>query len=142
MNEETAYRIHEPYCLNMGYRNITISSSGIVPALYRLAEENIPVTLSISLHVRVRFNIWLHPWADPNGQAYQVVQSLFAFGSGGVWGTGFAHGHPGLIPEVHTDFIFSAIAEELGLLGAAMVVLAYLLFFYRSIRIAMSPSVR
>ena len=41
---------HEPYCLNMGYRNITISSSGIVPALYRLAEENIPVTLSISLH--------------------------------------------------------------------------------------------
>ena len=88
-------------------------------------------------HVRVRFNIWLHPWADPNGQAYQVVQSLFAFGSGGVWGTGFAHGHPGLIPEVHTDFIFSAIAEELGLLGAVMVILAYMLFFYRSIRIAM-----
>ena len=88
-------------------------------------------------HVRVRFNIWLNPWSDPNGQAYQVVQSLFALGSGGVWGTGFAHGHPGLIPEVHTDFIFSAIAEELGLLGAAMVILAYLLFFYRSVRIAM-----
>ena len=88
-------------------------------------------------HVRVRFNIWLNPWSDPNGQAYQVVLSLFALGSGGVWGTGFAHGHPGLIPEVHTDFIFSAIAEELGLLGAAMVILAYLLFFYRSVRIAM-----
>ena len=43
-------------------------------------------------HVRVRFDIWLDPWADPNGMAYQVVQSLFAFGSGGVWGAGFAHG--------------------------------------------------
>jgi cell division protein FtsW (lipid II flippase) len=89
-------------------------------------------------HVRVRFNIWLNPWADPNGQAYQVVQSLFAFGSGGVWGTGFAHGHPGLIPEVHTDFIFAAIAEELGLLGALGIMTGYVLFFYHSIKTALS----
>ncbi len=89
-------------------------------------------------HVRVRFAIWLHPWADPNGQAYQIVQSLFAFGAGGVWGTGFAHGHPLFIPEVHTDFIFAAIAEEFGLLGAMAVILAYFLFFYRGIRIALS----
>ena len=80
-------------------------------------------------HVRVRVAIWLHPWADPTGPAYQIVQSLFAFGSGGVFGTGFAHGQPGLIPEVHTDFIFSAIGEELGLLGALAVVGAYMLFF-------------
>ena len=89
-------------------------------------------------HVRVRFDIWLNPWADPNGEAYQVVQSLFAFGSGGIWGSGFAHGYPGLIPEVHTDFIFAAIAEELGLLGAIGVMLLYVLFFYRSLRIAFS----
>ena len=89
-------------------------------------------------HVRVRFDIWLHPWNDPNGQAYQVVQSLFAFGSGGIWGTGFLHGHPGLIPEVHTDFIFSAIAEEFGLLGSIGMILVYLLFFYRGLRIALA----
>lgn len=89
-------------------------------------------------HVRVRFHIWLDPWADPSGSAYQVVQSLFAFGSGGVWGAGFAHGHPTLIPEVHTDFIFAAIAEELGLLGAIGVMLVFALFFYRSIRIALA----
>ncbi|MBR4696188.1 MAG: FtsW/RodA/SpoVE family cell cycle protein, partial [Selenomonadaceae bacterium] len=53
-------------------------------------------------HVRVRFDIWWDPWKDPSGMAYQIVQSLFAFGSGGVWGTGFSYGHPGLIPEVHT----------------------------------------
>ncbi|WP_418870614.1 FtsW/RodA/SpoVE family cell cycle protein [Selenomonas bovis] len=89
-------------------------------------------------HVRVRFDIWLDPWADPNGMAYQVVQSLFAFGSGGVWGTGFAHGHPGLIPEVHTDFIFAAIAEELGLIGSLTLLLGYAVFFLIGIRTALS----
>jgi len=89
-------------------------------------------------HVQVRFNIWLDPWADPDGQAYQVVQSLFAFAAGGVWGTGFTHGHPGFIPEVHTDFIFSAVAEELGLLGCTAIMMVYVLLFYRGIMIAMS----
>lgn len=89
-------------------------------------------------HVRVRFDIWLNPWEDPAGQAYQVVQSLFAFAAGGVWGTGLGHGHPGLIPEVHTDFIFSAIGEELGLLGCTAVMLAYTLFFFRGMGIALA----
>ena len=88
-------------------------------------------------HVRVRFDIWLHPWADPNGMSYQVVQSLFAIGTGGVWGTGFAEGHPLLIPEVHTDFIFAAIAEEFGLIGAVFVLMCYALLFWRGSRIAM-----
>ena len=88
-------------------------------------------------HVRVRFDIWMHPWADPNGMSYQIVQSLFAIGSGGVWGTGLSEGHPGLIPEVHTDFIFSAIAEEFGLIGAVFVLMAYALLFWRGIQIAL-----
>ena len=88
-------------------------------------------------HVRVRVAIWLNPWSDPNGMAYQVVQSLFAFGTGGVWGTGFGFGHPGFIPEVHTDFIYAAIAEEWGLVGALMVLLCYVLFFWRGVRIAL-----
>ena len=88
-------------------------------------------------HVRVRFDIWLHPWADPTGMSYQVVQSLFAIGTGGIWGTGFAEGHPLLIPEVHTDFIFAAIAEEFGLIGAVFVLMCYALLFWRGSRIAM-----
>lgn len=96
------------------------------------------LSYSFFSHVRVRFNIWLDPWRDPSGSAYQVVQSLFALGSGGVWGAGFAHGHPNLIPEVHTDFIFAAIAEELGLLGSLGVMLVFALFFYRAIRIALA----
>ncbi|ORT99629.1 Cell division protein FtsW [Anaerovibrio sp. JC8] len=96
------------------------------------------VSYAFFSHVQVRFNIWLDPWADPAGQAYQVVQSLFAFAAGGVWGTGFTHGHPGLIPEVHTDFIFSAVAEELGLLGCTAIMMVYVMFFYRGIMIAMN----
>ena len=88
-------------------------------------------------HVRVRFDIWLNPWQDPNGMAYQVVQSLFAFGSGGVFGTGFLHGHPGLIPEVHTDFIFAAVGEELGLIGSLTLLAAYAAFFVLGIRTAL-----
>ena len=72
--------------------------------------------------------------------SYQVVQSLFAVGTGGVWGTGFAEGHPNLIPEVHTDFVFAAIAEELGLVGAAFVLVNFALLFWRGSRIAMGLS--
>ena len=89
-------------------------------------------------HVRVRFDIWLDPWQDPNGMAYQVVQSMFAFGTGGVWGTGFGFGHPSFIPEVHTDFIYAAIAEELGLLGSLTVFACYILFTWRGIKLALS----
>ncbi len=89
-------------------------------------------------HVQVRFDIWMNPWQDPGGSAYQIVQSLFAFGAGGIWGTGFGNGHPGIIPEVHTDFIFSAIAEEFGLVGTLMIMMVYLLFFYVGIRVALT----
>ena len=88
-------------------------------------------------HVRVRVDIWLNPWLDPDGRAFQIVQSLFALAAGGLWGTGIGLGHPSLIPEVHTDFIFAAIGEELGLLGALAVLLAYCLLIARAFRIAM-----
>lgn len=91
-------------------------------------------------HVRVRFDIWLDPWQDPNGMAYQVVQSLFSFGTGGVWGTGFGYGHPGFIPEVHTDFIYAAIAEEWGLIGSLSVLLCYVLLSWQGILIALRCS--
>lgn len=88
-------------------------------------------------HVRVRFDIWLDPWQDPNGMAYQVVQSLFSFGTGGIWGTGFGFGHPGFIPEVHTDFIYAAIAEEWGLIGTLSVFFCYVLLSFRGVSLAL-----
>lgn len=87
-------------------------------------------------HVKIRVDIWLNPWSDPNGKAYQIVQSLFAMGSGGVLGSGLTYGFPTFIPEVHTDFVFAAIGEEMGFLGAAAVLLTYMLLLYRAFSIA------
>ncbi len=92
-------------------------------------------------HVRTRIDIWLDPWSDPSGRAYQIVQSLFALGSGGALGSGLGYGFPALVPEVHTDFIFAAIGEELGLAGAGAVMLLYILLVYRAFRAALlAPS--
>ena len=88
-------------------------------------------------HIQVRVDIWLNPWTDPNGRAYQIVQSLFALGSGGIFGSGLTYGFPSLIPEVHTDFIFAAIGEEMGLAGAGLTILLYMLIVYRGFRTAL-----
>ncbi len=87
-------------------------------------------------HVRVRVDIWLHPFADAAGKGYQLVQSLFAFAAGGMTGVGPGRGLPTRIPFVATDFIFSAIGEELGLLGGAAIVIAYLVLCLRGLATA------
>lgn len=87
-------------------------------------------------HVRVRFMAWSDPWADASGWGLQMVQSLYAIASGGFTGTGLGLGQPWNIPEVHTDFIFVALLEELGLVGAAALVLVYVLMVQRAFRIA------
>jgi cell division protein FtsW (lipid II flippase) len=94
-------------------------------------------------HVQTRVDIWLDPWADPSGKGYQIVQSLFALASGGVFGRGLGQGYlilqsgNSIIPYLESDFIFAAIGEELGLAGAAGIVLLYVVFAYRGLRIAM-----
>lgn len=88
-------------------------------------------------HVRVRFDIWLDPWTDINGKGYQIAQSLFAIGSGGLFGSGLGSGKASVIPAVHTDFIFAAITEELGLIGGIGIIILYILLIYRGFRIAL-----
>ena len=87
-------------------------------------------------HVRVRVRIWLDPWADVSDTGYQIAQSLFALGTGGLTGTGLGFGRPQDVPFSATDAIFVVIGEELGLLGATAVLLAYLLIVVRGFRIA------
>ena len=87
-------------------------------------------------HVESRVAIWLDPFEDAGGRGFQLVQSLFAFGSGGVFGTGLSLGSPTKIPAVETDFIFAAIGEEMGLLGTAAIVTAFLLMIGCGLRIA------
>lgn len=87
-------------------------------------------------HVKVRIDIWLNPFAYKTGKGYQICQSLFAIAEGGLFGTGLGLGYPQFIPEVHNDFIFSAICEEFGLLGASALILLYILLVYRGLRTA------
>lgn len=92
-------------------------------------------------HVQDRVDIWLDPWQDPKGDGFQIVESQFAFSAGGVTGTGLNLGSPTRIPLSETDFIFAAIGEELGLVGATAVLLAYLLMIGAGLRIALRTEV-
>ena len=87
-------------------------------------------------HVRVRVAIWLDPWADVSGAGYQLAQSLFALATGGLTGTGLGFGRPQDVPFSATDAIFVVIGEELGLLGATVVLLLYLAVAVRGLKIA------
>lgn len=85
-----------------------------------------------------RFTAFLDPWADAQGYGFQTVQSLIAIGSGGITGVGLGNGSSKwyYLPEVHTDFIFAIIGEELGLIGTVFTVLLFAVFVWRGIRIA------
>jgi cell division protein FtsW (lipid II flippase) len=88
-------------------------------------------------HVKVRVRAWLDPWAYPDTDGFQILQSIFNIADGGLLGTGLGAGFAQTIPEVETDFVFSAVASELGLLGASAVLLAFLAFVYRGTKIAL-----
>ena len=86
-------------------------------------------------HVRQRVAIWQHPFPQTDA-TYQVVQSLFSIGSGGLFGTGLGLGHPEFVPVNTSDFIFSSICEEMGIvMGFAIIIVCFLLF-YRCMRAA------
>jgi len=87
--------------------------------------------------IHTRVNIWINPWADPSGRSYQIVQSLIAIASGGVFGTGPGLGSPGVVPISHSDFIFTAISEEMGLAGSLALLLLLGLLVVRGMLTAM-----
>lgn len=92
--------------------------------------------------VQLRIDIWLNPWAEADGRAYQIVQSLMAFGSGSILGTGVGLGSPDYIPVVHSDFVFSALAEEWGLIGITAVLSVFGVLTMRGFQIGISHSGR
>lgn len=87
--------------------------------------------------VKTRVAIWLDPWSSAQGTGYQIVQGAYALASGGVFGSGLGRGYPAVVSAAHTDFIFTALAEELGLAGAIGVLVAYLLLVFRGYHIAL-----
>ena len=92
-----------------------------------------------SAYRRQRVLTFLDPWQDPLNFGFQIIQSLIAVGSGGVWGKGLMNGVQKLfyLPEPHTDFIYAVIAEELGLVGATVVLLCFCVITWRGLRVAL-----
>lgn len=86
-----------------------------------------------------RFEYWFNPWADAQGKGFQTIQSLLAIGSGGLLGRGLGQSRQKYlwVPEPHNDFIFSIVCEELGFIGAMLIVVLFALLVWRGLTIAM-----
>ena len=107
---------------------LTIGCLGVVAAGYAVQ--------FVSAHAKARFDVWLAPFADPTGKGYQVLQSLCAMFSGGLWGAGIGGGDPRFVPIASSDFVYAALAEEIGFFGCALLLSVYALLFVRGFRAA------
>ncbi len=87
-----------------------------------------------------RLLAFLDPWQDPQGSGFHIIQSLYALGSGGLFGTGLGQGKQKFLylPAQHTDFIFAVVGEELGFIGAFLIISLFAVFVWRGLRIAVS----
>jgi cell division protein FtsW len=119
------------FAAGLGYAQIGGAALAVLPVVTLLVMS--------SAYRRRRVMTFLNPWADPLGDGFQVIQSLIAVGTGGLLGRGFMNGVQKLfyLPEAHTDFIYSVIAEELGLLGASAVLACFAVITWRGLRIAL-----
>ncbi len=103
----------------------------------------IPVAYTLLMNVGYRYKrlmSFIRPWEDPTGNSFQIIQSFLSFGSGGLFGLGLGEGRQKLffLPAPHTDFIFSIIGEELGLVGAMLILLLFFILALRGIQIGLS----
>jgi cell division protein FtsW len=119
------------FAAGISYRYLFGGLMLALPALY--------VVLMQADYRRRRLLTFLDPWSDPLGDGFQVIQSLIAVGTGGVFGKGLMNGVQKLfyLPEPHTDFIFAVISEETGLIGATVVLLCFCVIAWRGMRTAM-----
>jgi cell division protein FtsW len=115
----------------LNYRYLVGAVLAALPAVY--------IVLVSAPYRRRRLLAFWDPWADPLGDGFQIIQSLIAVGTGGVFGRGLMEGVQKLfyLPEPHTDFIFAVIGEELGLIGATGVLACFCLIGWRGLRISL-----
>jgi rod shape determining protein RodA len=115
---------------SLGSLLLNLASTGLGSVLWGLLQD----------YQKARLVLFLNPDQDPLGGGYHLIQSRIAIGAGGLWGTGLNQGTQtklDFIPEQHTDFIFSAAAEELGFIGSLLILLAFWLLCFRLVRVAL-----
>src|SRR6188768_1062643 len=119
------------FAAGISYRYLFGAAMLALPALYVIVMQ--------ADYRRRRLLTFMDPWADPLGDGFQIIQSLIAVGTGGVFGKGLMSGVQKLfyLPEPHTDFIYAVISEETGFIGASLVVLCFCVIGWRGLRTAM-----
>jgi cell division protein FtsW len=119
------------FAAGFSYRYMAGAFLLALPALYVIVMQ--------ADYRRRRLLTFMDPWADPLGDGFQIIQSLIAVGTGGVFGKGLMNGVQKLfyLPEPHTDFIYAVISEETGLIGASLVLLCFCVIAWRGLRTAM-----
>jgi cell division protein FtsW len=119
------------FAAGINYRYVAGVCLAAIPTLY--------VLLEFSDYRRRRILAFLNPWADPLGDGFQMIQSMIAVGTGGIFGRGLMAGVQKLfyLPEPHNDFIYSVIAEELGLIGASVILACFCVITWRGLRTAL-----
>jgi len=119
------------FAAGLPYKYVLGAFALLVPLFY-------VVLVSAPYRVR-RLTAFMDPWADPLGDGFQIIQSLIAVGTGGLFGRGLMAGVQKLfyLPEPHTDFIYAVISEELGLLGASTILLCFVVIAWRGLRVSM-----
>jgi len=127
----------------IGFGTIFVASKMTMPfvAVGLAAAGGLAYILATGVGFRAgRFAAWLDPFADPTDSGFQIIQSLFAIGSGGMFGLGLGQSRQklGFIPEAHNDIIFSVIAEELGFMGATLILFLFGVYLWRAIKIALN----
>ena len=120
------------FAAGINYRYVAAVGLASLPALYFL--------LAFSEYRWRRVTAFLNPWADPLGDGFQMIQSMIAVGTGGIFGRGLMGGVQKLfyLPEPHNDFIYSVISEELGLVGASIVLACFCVITWRGLRTSLS----
>jgi cell division protein FtsW len=110
----------------------------LILSLLLLAPSGMLLILNSPYRLK-RFLAFRDPWKDPTGSGFQIIQSYLAFGSGGLFGLGLGDGRQKLfyLPEAHTDFIFSVVGEELGLLGVMAIIILFIVVVFCGVSIAM-----
>ena len=118
------------FAAGLSYRYLLGFAVTLTPLLY--------LVLASAEYRRRRLLVFLDPWDDPLGDGFQIIQSLIAVGTGGVFGLGLMAGVQKLfyLPYPHTDFIYAVIAEETGLVGATVILLCFCVITWRGLRVA------
>ena len=119
------------FVAGLNYRYVIGAVLAALPVLY--------IVVMGSVYRRRRTLAFLNPWEDPLGDGFQIIQSIIAVGTGGVWGKGLMNGVQKLfyLPEPHTDFIYAVISEELGLIGATVVAACFCVIAWRGLRVSL-----